>query len=122
MVTSSTGSGTKTATLNLSGVTNAQTINVTLFGLNDGLGTRDLVIPMAVLVGDTSANRIVNSSDVSQTKSQSGHALTTANFRADVTGNGQINSTDVGSVKLLSGTALESSSAHSQSHSISARK
>ncbi len=106
MVTSTSGNGTMTATINLSGVTNAQTINVTLFSLNDGLGTRDLVIPMAVLVGDTSGNRVVNSSDVSQTKDQSGHALTTANFREDVNVSGNIGSSDVSAVKSQVGTGL----------------
>ena len=69
MVTTTSGNGTKTITINLSGVTNAQTINITLFNLNDGLGTRDLIITMAVLVGDVSGNGMVNSTDVSQTKS-----------------------------------------------------
>ena len=106
MVTTTSGNGTKTATINLSGVTNAQTINITLFNLNDGLGTRDLVIPMSVLVGDATGNGTVNSTDVSQTKAQSGHVITTANFREDVIVSGDINSTDVSAVKARSGTGL----------------
>ena len=95
-----------TVTINLTGVTNAQTINVTLFGVNDGLGTRDLVIPMSVLIGDTSGSGTVNSTDVSLTQSQSGHAVTTANFREDVVASGQINGTDVSQVKSHVGSAL----------------
>ena len=106
MVTSASGSGTMQATIGLSGVTNQQTINITVFGLNDGLGMRDLVIPMAVLIGDTTGSGDVNSTDVSQTKDESGHLLTTANFREDVTVNGKINSTDVSTVKAHSGTGL----------------
>jgi hypothetical protein len=79
---------------------------VTLFGLNDGSGTHDLVIPMAVLVGDTTGDGQVNSSDVSQTKSKSGQTIGVGNFRNDVTGEGMINSSDVSLVKSKSGSAL----------------
>jgi hypothetical protein len=61
---------------------------------------------MGVLLGDTNANHAVNSTDVSQTKLQSGQAATASNFRGDVTLNGLINSSDVSTVKLQSGTAL----------------
>jgi hypothetical protein len=61
---------------------------------------------MGVLLGDTTANGAVNSTDVSQTKGQSGIVVTISNFREDVTVNGSINSSDVSSVKLHSGTAL----------------
>jgi hypothetical protein len=67
---------------------------------------RGMNIPIAVLVGDTSANGSVNATDVSQTKAESGHALTAANFREDVSVKGSINSTDVGTVKAASRTAL----------------
>ena len=61
---------------------------------------------MGVLLGDVNGNGSVNSTDVSQTKLQSGQAVTNANFREDVNVNGSINATDVSSVKLKSGTAL----------------
>jgi hypothetical protein len=92
--------------VNLTGVANAQTIAITLTGVNDGAGTGNIVIPMSVLLGDTTANRAVNSSDVSQTKLQSGSPITASNFRTDVSANGSINSSDVSTVKLQSGTAL----------------
>ena len=60
-VTSATGSGTNTLIVNLTGVTNAQTITITLAGLNDGISISDIAIPMGVLVGDTNGDRIVNS-------------------------------------------------------------
>ena len=115
MVSTTSGNGTKTIMINLSGVTNAQTINVTLFNLNDGLGVRDLVIPMSVLVGDTTGNGTVNSTDVSQTKGQSGHVLTTANFREDVAVSGQIDSSDISTVKLHSGSGLPAATLSRQS-------
>jgi len=93
-------------TVNLSGVANAQTISVALFDLNDGVNTTNLVIPMGVLIGDVNANRVVNASDVAQTKAQVGQPVTTSNFRADVNPNGIINASDVIHVKALSGTFL----------------
>ena len=45
--------------------------------------------------GDTNANGVVNASDVGQTKSQSGQAVTSSNFRTDVTVNGTINASDL---------------------------
>ena len=57
---------------------------------------------MAVLVGDTSANGSVNATDVTQTKTESGHSITASNFREDVSVNGVLNSTDVGIVKAAS--------------------
>ena len=59
---------------------------------------------MGALLGDTSANRLVNSTDVSQTQAQSGGVVTSSNFRTDVNVNGLINSTDVSTVQAKSGT------------------
>ena len=83
-------------TVQLTGVTDANT-NVGNFSAT-----------MGVLVGDTSSNAAVNSSDVTQTQSQSGQVLTDDNFREDVTVNGSINSSDVTLVQSQSGRALPS--------------
>ena len=106
ILSSSSGSGTTTVTVNLTGVTNAQRITVTLQAVSDGTNTGNLDIPMAVLVGDVTGNGSVNSTDVSLTKLQSGQAVTNANFREDVNASGSINATDVSLVKLKTGTAL----------------
>ena len=63
---------------------------------------------MALLIGDTTANGAVNSSDISQTQGQSGQPVTISNFREDVTADGLLNSADITSVKSKSGTALPS--------------
>ena len=105
-VSSSNGSGTTTVTVNLTGVTNAQRITVTLSGVSDGTNTGELGIPMGVLLGDTNGNGAANASDVSQTKAQSGNAVTASNFREDVNTNGAVNASDVSAVKAKSGTAL----------------
>jgi len=94
-------------TVPLTNVTNAQFIEVKLTSVNDGVNFGDVVIPMGILIGDTTGNGSVNASDVGQTKSRSGQAISASNFRSDVTANGSINASDVGSVKARSGTALE---------------
>ena len=94
-------------TVNLTNVSNVQTLAVNLIGVNDGLGHfGDVAIPMSVLIGDTTDNAIVNASDVGQTKAQSGQNATSSNFRLDVTANGPINAADVGLVKSKSGSQL----------------
>ena len=95
-----------TVTIPLTNITNAQTIMVKLSGVSDGMAMGDVIIPMGILIGDTSGNDSVNASDVSQTKAQSGAAVTGSNFREDVTANGAINAGDVSSVKSHSGTSL----------------
>jgi hypothetical protein len=77
-----------------------------LLGVNDGSNTANAGVPMGVLLGDTSGNGTVSSTDVSQTKLKSGQAVDATNFRTDVSVNGSINSSDVTTVKLRSGTAL----------------
>ena len=118
-VTQGTGIASSTSTsgnqvfVNLTGVSNAQTIQVTLFAVNDGTTTNDVSIPMSVLIGDTTANGSVNSSDIAETQSQSGQPVTVSNFREDVTANGLINSSDIALVQSKSGTALSTTGASS---------
>ena len=93
--------------VNCTAVPNALTIQITVHGVSaPGFATADFAAPMGVLAGDTNADRSVNSADISQTKSQSGTAVTGSNFREDVTVDGNINSADIGLVKSKSGTAL----------------
>src|ERR1700730_10095422 len=111
--TVSSGTGSVSAALtsgsqvfiNLTGVTNAQRIGITLT-VNDGVNTAPIVVPMGVLLGDTTGNGFVNSGDVSQPQAQSGQPVTASNFRQDVTANGFINSADVSVVQSKSGTSL----------------
>jgi photosystem II stability/assembly factor-like uncharacterized protein len=111
-VTSGTGSvgssmvAGSVCTINLTGVTNAQRLGITLSNVTVGAQTGNITIPMGILAGDTSGNGSVTGTDVSQTKLQSGQPVTGANFREDVVVTGSINGTDVGAAKLNSGTAL----------------
>jgi fibronectin-binding autotransporter adhesin len=95
-------------TVNLSGVANAQKITVTLTNVTDNTAQvlPSAAVDMIFLAGDTTANKSVNASDVSQTKSRSGLIVSAANFRSDVTANGSINASDVSLVKTRSGTAV----------------
>jgi len=103
--------------VNLSGVTNAQTIVIKLLGVSDGINTSDVKATRVLLLGDTSSNGAVNSSDISQTQSQSGQLVTSANFREDVTVNGTINSSDIALVQAQSGTGLPTPQAPTSSQS-----
>ncbi len=111
-VTSGTGSVSSFSvsgsqvTVNLTGVTDAQLITVTLINVNDGTNTGNVPVSMGVLVGDTNGDGLVNSSDVALTKSQVGQPVTGSNFREDVNANGTISATDVAQVKGEVGTAL----------------
>lgn len=102
-----TGSGSNTATVDLSGVTSGQRITVTLSSVTDGAITTDVAAPMSILVGDTTGNGSVTASDIGQVKGQSGQPVTQSSFRLDVTASGgSINASDIGLVKSRSGTQL----------------
>jgi|GEM_PF-2247770 len=100
-VTSGTGSVNSTSTsgnqviIDLTGVTNAQTIQVTLVSVNNGTTTANLVIPMSVLLGDVNASGSVDSGDVTLVRQQTLQPVTQSNFREDVSANGSIDSGDV---------------------------
>lgn len=94
--------------VNLSGVTDAQYIAVTLTNVQDSTGNSGNVVgpQMGVLIGDTNADGFVDAVDTSQTKSQAGQPVTTSNFREDVNADGFIDAVDTSLVKSKSGTAL----------------
>ena len=97
-----------TMTVNLTGVTDVQKITVTLTDVTD---TSAHVLPPTgvsanMLIGDTSANKIVSNFDVRQTRLQVGIPITSANFREDVKPDGSITSTDVAQVRSRVGNSL----------------
>ena len=105
-VDSFTPSGPQIA-VDLSGVQNAQTITVNLTGVSDGSTTGSVSVRMGALLGDATGNGAVNTSDIGQTKAQSGQTVSLANFRNDVNASGGfITSSDLGQVKIQSGTVL----------------
>ena len=71
MVSNASASGNQ-VTVNLTGVTPAEVLNVCLSNVNDGTTSGAVSVPFRVLVGDTTGNGSVNASDVSLTKLKSG--------------------------------------------------
>jgi hypothetical protein len=105
-VATTSGNGTNMITVDLTGVTNAQYITITLQCVDDGAGVGNVSVTMGVLVADANASRSVNSTDVSLVKSKVGSVVDSTDFREDIDASGEINSTDVSIAKLQSGTAL----------------
>ena len=106
-VANASGSGTNTITVNLTGVTNAQTITLGLNCVDDGLGkSGNLAVSMGVLLADTNSDRSVNAGDAIQTRNRSGQTIDGSNFRSDVNVDGSFNSGDTIFVRARSGTFL----------------
>ncbi len=105
-VSGSSGSGTTTAIVNLTGVTNAQRLTVTLSNVNNGTDAGDLSVQMGVLVGDTNGDGSVNAADALQTRDHSGQTTDGTNFRSDINTDGCVNSGDTSAVRVRSGTSL----------------
>ena len=97
-----------TMTVSLTGVTDVQKITVTLSNVTDSFAQvlPNTAVSMNLLIGDVNGNKSVNGTDVSQTKIQSGAAVTAANFREDVNISGAVSGTDVSIIKLRSGAGL----------------
>ena len=95
-------------TINLTGVADVQKITVTLTNVTDNFAhvLPSAAVSMNMLIGDTTGNKTVNASDVSQTKRQSAVPVTTANFREDVIPNGAINASDISQVKATTGHSV----------------
>ncbi|MGI8480610.1 MAG: hypothetical protein ACR2MF_00835, partial [Chthoniobacterales bacterium] len=94
--------------VNLTGVTNAQNLTVTLSGITDTAGnnTPSLAIPVAVLLGDVNASGGVTNADVGEVKTQVGAPVTSSNFRDDVNANGTMSNGDVAVTKAQVGVTL----------------
>jgi hypothetical protein len=97
-----------TMSVDVTGATNPEVITMTLTNVTDTFAQTlsSASVSMNILIGDSSANKSVNASDISQVKAQSGAQVTAANFREDLTVNGTINASDVSIAKAKSGTGL----------------
>ena len=102
----------KTMTVNLTGVANAQVLTVSANNVTDQFlqVLPNTSVTAKMLIGDTTGNGSVNSSDVGEDKLQTGQPVSNSNFRDDVTVSGDINSSDVGLVKLHSGEGVSAPS------------
>ena len=108
MLTSALGPNANQYTVNLTGVTNAQSTAVTLFNALDSIGASGNEPPaiIGVLLGDTNGDSFVNSGDSLQTRNRSGQVTDATNFRSDVNLDGAVNSGDSFIVRSKSGTFL----------------
>ena len=95
-----------TLTINLSGVTTAQRLVVTLTGVNDGTTVGTASITMPVLVGDVDGSGRVEGNDVSAVQSHTRQTTSSTNFRFDVDTTGGIDGNDVSATQSHTRTSL----------------
>jgi hypothetical protein len=94
--------------VNLTGVTNAQVITVSLSNVTDTVGNFSSVLPaqMGVLLGDVNASRRVDAADVSSVRQQTLQPVTVSNFRSDINASGRIDAADVSIARQQTLTSL----------------
>ena len=92
--------------VDLTNVSDGQTLNLTLVNATFNGATGDLTVPIGFLHGDVNGNGFVTSTDIGIAKSRSGQTVNGGTFGADVTVNGTINSSDIGLIKTKSGNVL----------------
>jgi uncharacterized repeat protein (TIGR03803 family) len=97
--------------VNLTGVTNAQRITLTLVGVNDGTSSVGVPVSMGVLLGDVNASGRVDGTDVSLVRQQNFQPLTQdpPTFREDIDASGRIDGTDVSIARQQNFAVLPSS-------------
>jgi hypothetical protein len=113
-VSVSTGTGSATSsvagnvvTVNLTGVTDRQRLEVTLAGVSSDSALGSVRIPMGILSGDVNGNGAVSGTDVSQVKAAGAvGTVSQSSFRSDVNANGAVTTSDIGTVKARSGNTL----------------
>jgi hypothetical protein len=105
-VASISGNGTTAVTINLAGVADAQTLTIDLRQVSNGSVVTNIGVPMGVLLGDTNADRVVNSGDAIQTRSRAGQSTNATNFRSDGNVDGVVNSGDTILVRARGGNVL----------------
>ena len=103
----SIGSDAHQYVVDLNGVTDGQTLAVTLDGVLDTAGnTPAITVSAKFLLGDSNADAAVNSGDATQTRNRSGQAIAAANFRSDYNLDGIVNSGDATIIRSRSGQSL----------------
>jgi hypothetical protein len=107
---SSSGNGPNSNqyTVNLTGVSNACYITVTLTDVLDSAGNFSSAVSasMGVLLGDVDASGRVDAADVSLVRQQTLQPVTTSNFREDVNTSGRIDAADASITRQQTLTSL----------------
>jgi hypothetical protein len=93
-------------TVNLTNVSNAQTLTINLIGVAGGGRTGNVAIPMSVLLADVNATGNVDGNDVSEVQSRTRQTVTSGNFRDDVNATGNIDGNDVSITQGQTRTSL----------------
>ncbi len=93
-------------TVQLTGVANAQYLQVTLLNANDGHKIGNVSATMGVLIGNVGGAGTVTGGDVAAVQRQVGHSVTSSNFRDDVNADGAVSNADVTITKAHVGTKL----------------
>jgi Dockerin type I domain len=96
-------------TVNLTGVTNAQYITVSLTNVIDASGNSSSTVlgpSMGVLIGDVNATGRVDAADVSLVRQQTLQSITASNFREDINASGRIDASDVSIARQQTLTSL----------------
>jgi hypothetical protein len=94
-------------TVNLTGVSNAQYLTVSLNNVTDSTGaTGDVTGRMGVLIGDVNASGRVDAADVSTVRQQTLQPVTSSNFREDINASGRIDAADVSIARQQTLTSL----------------
>jgi hypothetical protein len=108
VVSSSIGTDAHQYIVNLTGVTNAQRITVTLANLSDNAGnfSASVSATMGVLLGDVNASARVDAADVSSVRQQTLQPITISNFRNDINVSGRIDAADVSVARQQTLTSL----------------
>jgi hypothetical protein len=94
--------------VNLTGVTNAQYITVSLANVTDSAGNFSSAVSatMGVLIGDVNASKLVDGNDVSAVQSKTRQSVNSTNFRYDVNVSGLIDGNDVSITQGQTRTAI----------------
>jgi hypothetical protein len=94
--------------VNLTGVTNARVITVSLSNVTDSADHSSSAVSaqMGVLLGDVNASRRVDAADVSLVRQQTLQPVTSSNFREDVNTSGRIDAADVSVARQQTLTSL----------------
>ena len=94
--------------VNLTGVTNAQRITVSLTNVTDLVGNFSSTVSatMGALLGDVNASGRVDAADVSSVRQQTLQTIDFSNFRNDINVSGRIDAADVSVARQQTLTAL----------------
>jgi hypothetical protein len=93
-------------TVNLTNVSNAQTLSVNLIGVAGGGNSGNVSIPMSVLLADVNSTGLVDGNDVSAVQSNTRQPVNNMTFRYDVNSTGNIDGNDVSITQGQTRTSL----------------